>query len=301
MSSTSKRRDQKPASVRLEVPDAFDLAATVRSHGWYQLAPFGYDPVSGGLSYVFRPARGKPFRAEVRQKGGSLEVTAQGRTSANALETAASGFRRILSTEADLSAFHESVSDDPSLSWLSAKRAGRLLRSPTVFEDLVKTICTTNCSWSLTRSMVSKLVEELGANGDGAAAAFPEAGDMAGVDEAFYRENIKAGYRSAYLLELSEAVASCKIDPESWLDPQLTTEELRKKLLAVKGVGKYAAENMLKLLGHFDGLALDSYLRSEFYKKHNRGRKCNDKKIERHYRKYGRWKGLAIWFDICGE
>ena len=274
---------------------------TVRSHGWYQLAPFGYDPVSGGLSYVFRPGRGKPFKAEVRQKGRALEVNARGRTGKKALEMAAAGFKRILSVDADLSEFHESLADDPSLAWLPEKRAGRLLRSPTVFEDLVKTICTTNCSWSLTRSMVSNLVEKLGAEGNGSAAAFPRAEEMAGVDEGFYREKIKAGYRSAYFVELADAVASGKIDPESWLDPQLTTEELRKRLQSVKGVGRYAAENMLKLLGHFDGLALDSYLRSEFFKKHNRGRKCNDKKIERHYRKYGRWKGLAIWFDICGE
>ena len=94
----------------------------------------------------------------MRQKGKTLEVTAHGRTGKSALETAAGGFARMLSTEADLSEFHESVADDASLSWIPEKRAGRLLRSPTVFEDLVKTICTTNCSWSLTRSMVSNIV-----------------------------------------------------------------------------------------------------------------------------------------------
>ena len=65
--------------------------------------------------------------------------------------------------------------------------------------------------------------------------------------------------------------------------------------------GDYAADNMLKLLGRYDGLALDSWLRAQFYKKHNRGRKCPDKKIEKHYAKYGDWKGLAIWCDMTED
>jgi len=41
----------------------------------------------------------------------------------------------------DLSGFYELVRDDPALDWC-ASGAGRMLRAPTVFEDVVKTICT---------------------------------------------------------------------------------------------------------------------------------------------------------------
>jgi hypothetical protein len=58
---------------------------------------------------------------------------------------------------------------------------------------------------------------------------------------------------------------------------------------------------LLKLLGRFDGLALDSWVRAQYYKRHNEGRACSDKKIERHYRKYGKWRGLAIWCDMTEE
>ena len=47
-----------------------------------------------------------------------------------------------------------------------------------------------------------------------------------------------------------------------------------------------------------DGLALDSFLRSQFYKIHNREKVCNDKKIEKFYKKFGHWRGLAIWCDM---
>ena len=65
-----------------------------------------------------------------------------------------------------------------------------------------------------------------------------------------------------------------------------------------KGVGDYAAENLLKLVGRYDGLALDSFLRSEFYKLHNKEKVCSDKKIERHYKKFREWRGLVIWCEM---
>jgi len=150
----------------------------------------------------------------------------------------------------------------------------------------------------LTKSMVTNLVETLGETGSAGVKAFPTPEALASVSEKFYREEIRSGYRSPYFLELAEAVAAGKIDPESWLTSDLSTDELKKEIKRIKGFGEYAADNLLKLLGRYDGLALDSWLRSQFYRKHNRERVCNDKKIERHYKKFGAWKGLAIWCDM---
>ena len=83
-----------------------------------------------------------------------------------------------------------------------------------------------------------------------------------------------------------------------WLTSELPTPELKKEMKKVKGVGDYAAENLLKLVGRYDGLALDSWLRSQFYKNHNNEKTCPDKKIERHYKKFGPWRGLVIWCDM---
>ena len=46
---------------------------------------------------------------------------------------------------------------------------------------------------------------------------------------------------------------------------------------------------------------LDSWLRSRFYQKHNKGKICADKKIARHYSKYGKWQGLMIWCDMTED
>ena len=67
-----------------------------------------------------------------------------------------------LQLDEDLSELHRRLCCDQSMNWAGRLGAGRMLRSPTAFEDAVKTLCTTNCSWSLTKVMVGKLVSEFG-------------------------------------------------------------------------------------------------------------------------------------------
>lgn len=272
-------------------PKDFNFGLTVQSHGWYNLAPFKFDEARKSLSYTFAGTRGKPVVASVTAARNGIRID---------LDRAVSDrspieykIRHILRLDDDLSAFYEGFCDGNGFEWVRARGAGRLLRSPTVFEDLVKTMCTTNCSWALTEKMVTNLVDLLGEG-----RYFPTAEKMAEQDEKFYRNEIKAGYRSPFFVELARSVASKTIVPENWLSSELPTEELKKQIKSVKGIGDYAAENMLKLLGRYDGLALDSWLRAQFYKKHNSNKVCSDKKIEKHYSKFGKWKGLAIWCDM---
>jgi 3-methyladenine DNA glycosylase/8-oxoguanine DNA glycosylase len=74
-----------------------------------------------------------------------------------------------------------------------------------------------------------------------------------------------------------------------------------KEIKGVKGVGDYAAENLLKLLGRYDGLALDSWTRARFYQLRNNGRQANDKKIARYYSRFNEWRGLALWCDVTRD
>lgn len=282
-------------SVYIETPDEFNFRSTVYSHGWCELAPFTLDDKNWRLRYVF-DVSGEAFPATISEKNGKLLVQAEGEISDRG--RLARDTRHILRLDDDLSGLYGSIDGHKRLSWVSEKGAGRLLRSPTVWEDLVKTICTTNCSWGLTKSMVANLVNKLGTPAARGARAFPTPKAMAKVDEKFYRDEIRAGYRSPYFVELADAVANEKLDPEAWLTSDLSTLELKKEMKKVKGVGDYAAENLLKLVGRYDGLALDSWLRSQFYKNHNEQKPCADKKIERHYKKFGKWRGLVIWCDM---
>ena len=285
-------------TIEIDYPVNFSFKRTAESHGWYDLPPFNYDPDAGLLSYV---ARIGGSVASVTFEDASEKLLVKFEGDGVEKEDIVSAVKHILRFDDELGAFYSIANVDKGLLWASELGAGRMLRSSTVWEDLVKTICTTNCSWALTRKMVVNLVEKLGDRSVGNKTAFPTAVAMAEMDVAFYRDEIRAGYRSQYFVELAGSVASGAVDPESWLTSDLPTPELKKQMKRVKGVGDYAAENLLKLVGRYDGLALDSFLRSGFYKKHNKGKPCDDKKIAGHYAKYGEWCGLAIWCDMTSH
>lgn len=286
-----------PKTVFIETPANFSFRATIYSHGWCELHPFEIDDVNWRLSYVFSGNGPEAFTPGIiSEEAGRLRIDlANSKVDTAAVERVT---RHLLRLDDDLGHFYQTISGHAGLEWVSTNAAGRLLRSATVFEDLVKTICTTNCSWGLTKIMVANLVEKLGEPVGGGKRAFPTPEAMAAVGEDFYRSEIKAGYRSPYFVEMSQAVVNGALDPEAWLHTELSTADLKKEMKRVKGVGDYAAENLLKLVGRYDGLALDSWLRSQFYKKHNKEKVCKDSKIERHYKKFGPWRGLAIWCDM---
>lgn len=282
-----------PQTYFIETPENFNFTRTVFSHGWCELLPFELDRENWRLSYVFDAAE-IPVSATISENDGKIKIeTADGEINAEKLLR---DVRHILRLDDDLSGFYKLTKKD--FAWLSSTNTGRMLRSPTVYEDLVKTICTTNCSWSLTKKMTTNLVEKLGTPAADGERAFPTADQMANESVEFYKNEIRAGYRSPYFAELAESVAGGKINPENWLDSDLPTAELKKEMKKIKGVGDYAAENLLKLVGRYDGLALDSWLRSQFYKKRNNEAVCDDQEIRNYYKKFGSWSGLVIWCDM---
>lgn len=279
----------------IDTPRDFSFKACVYSHGWSELAPFALDETNWRLSYVFQDGK-RAVSALIFEENGRLRIDLEN----SKIDTAKiiEDVRHLLRLDDDLSGFYDVIRQHDRLKWVRKYAAGRLMRSPTVWEDLVKTICTTNCSWSLTKIMVTNLVEKLGVNAGKGKKAFPRPEALAAMPESFYRNEIRCGYRSPYFIELAEKVAYGKLDLQSWLNSELPTPELKKQMKSVKGVGDYAAENLLKLVGRYDGLALDSWLRSQFYKIHNKEKVCTDKRIERHYKKFGEWRGLVIWCDM---
>jgi N-glycosylase/DNA lyase len=206
--------------------------------------------------------------------------------------------RVVLSLDLDLASFYALASSDPELSWVTGG-AGRMVRSPTVFEDVVKTICTTNCAWSATVRMTTALVEHLGAEAPDGRRAFPTPAALAAADEAFYRDVVRAGYRGPYLRSLATAVAEGLLDLEALNDPELRDDEVAERLLALPGCGPYAAAHVMMLLGRYSRLVLDSWTRPTYARL--RGRKAADRTIERRFRHYRGFAGLAFWLYLTRD
>ncbi|MCA1621470.1 MAG: Fe-S cluster assembly protein HesB [Acidobacteria bacterium] len=292
--------DTTKTELFIETPAGFDFPRTLRSHGWYDLPP--YELVAGDtLARVLDVGGAEPVTVFVKGERAGLRVSASVRLGARAGARVERDVRHVFRLDERLEEFYALVGGDPEFGWVARDGAGRLLRSPTVYEDLVKSVMTTNCSWSLTKKMVTGLVGALGREGRDGRRAFPGPEAMAAQPAEFYREVVRAGYRSEYLKELAERVASGEIDPESWLRSELSTAELRREMKRVKGVGDYAAENLLKLVGRYDVLALDSWVRGKFRRVRGRGRACDDRKIARFYSRFGEWRGLALWCDMTRD
>ncbi len=285
----------------LETPPDFSFRRTIFSHGWCELSPFELDRENWRLSYVFSGATAEDAVAATMSDGGGGRVKIEifaAEIDKTTEEKILRSARHVLRLDDDLSEFYRLTRTEKRLDWVAATNAGRMLRSPTVFEDLVKTICTTNCSWALTKKMTTNLVEKLGATSENGKRAFPTAEAMGSVPIEFYKDEMRAGYRAPFFAELAEKVAGGVINPESWLASDLPNTELKREIKQIKGVGEYAADNLLKLVGRYDGLALDSWLRSQFYKRHNGGSVCADKEIEKFYEPFGAWRGLVMWCDM---
>jgi len=275
-----------------------DLWRTLVSHGIAHLPPAALDEPGRSLRTTLRLGRSRPRTIVISEDGSEaaqVEVLGPAPSAAVADELLAT-VRGMLNLDEDLSGFYRMAAKDPRLAWV-AGGAGRMLRSPSVFEDVVKTICTTNCAWSATVRMVTVLVERLGENSAGNLGnAFPTPTAMAEAPEAFYRDAVRAGYRGAYLRGLAAAVAAGEVDLEAlrWTPAdELPDDEVATRLLALPGVGPYAAAHIMMLLGRHSRLILDSWTRPTYARVN--GRKAADATILRRFRRYGRYAGLAFW------
>ena len=287
--------------ITIRTPRNFSFKRTVISHGWCQLLPFALDEKKWTLTRVIELGDKPPVTITMTGRKGQVVVNSPRRLTKTEAAKIFRDARHILRLDDDLQPFYVATGEVPEFAWIGEQGAGRMLRSPTVFEDLVKMICTTNCSWSLTEKMVAGLVGGLGRETGDGGRSFPTPEAMASVTVKFYTDEVRAGYRAPYLKELADRVAAGELDVEAWLSSPLPTAELIKEIRGVKGAGPYAAENLLKLLGRYDGLALDSWTRAKFFEIRNKGRKANDKKIARYYSRFNEWRGLALWCDVTRD
>lgn len=265
-----------------------DFRRTLASHGVAELLPNRLDETAwtlettlplDGAARTVRLREGRPGYAAVDGPSRLLDVV-----------------RHMLRLDEDLSRFYALVDGDEQLAWVT-RGAGRMLRSPTVFEDVVKTVCTTNCAWSGTVRMVTALVEHLGIEGR----TFPDPAAMAEAGDDFYRDVARAGYRGPYLRAIAAAVADGTLDLEA-LDGRsdLPDSEVAERLLALPGVGPYAAAHIMMLLGRYGRLILDSWTRPK-YSSLTSGRKIGDRTIERRFRRYQDFAGLAFWLFLTKD
>jgi N-glycosylase/DNA lyase len=230
----------------------------VMSHGWPLLAPLS---VSG--TELFWVARGPDTgvhlvaaawsrsSTRVNVKVDGVAITERDK------EHLLASLRRMFRADERFDQFWRGCAGHKVLSKCPRDRLGALLRSATLFEDVIKTMCTVNCHWRNTKSMLSTLCQRFGERHPehGSLSTFPTPDDLARASIEDLRKS-GLGYRAENVRAFAKAVARGGISLAKW--PTCDRDTVEKELLAIRGVGPYAAAHVLMLLGHYSAVPCDS-------------------------------------------
>eukprot|EP00951_Prasinocladus_malaysianus_P002986 scaffold21361_cov52-Prasinocladus_malaysianus.AAC.1 len=133
----------------------------------------------------------------------NIEIRSRGPLLPGVQTCACLSVRRMLRLDQDLEAWF-------SCHALAKQRGfGRTYRSPTVFEDMVKTITNCNVRFKRTIDMNRLLCKEFGAD----KLAFPHPSDLANVDIDDLRKRAQVGYRADRIIRLAKAFVEGKVVP----------------------------------------------------------------------------------------
>lgn len=268
----------------------FRLGAVVESHGWFQTAPFAWNPDDGALRRVERFSWGLAT-VTLSERDGAVEAVCEPRPPSGGAAEVRARAARMLQADTDPSGLVDAVSFDPGLaSDLDRYRAGRLLAGSSLYEDVVKGICGTNITWRQAVGCIAGLAQ---LDGDG---AFPEPRALADAGEDTLREVARVGYRAPFLVSAAHAALDGRLDDIDADAPSLSTDELAVRLKELPGVGPSTAAFLCLLMGRYDLPLVDSAVRRMAARRWFEGRTPTDAEVLARVAPAGHYSGLALYW-----
>jgi len=277
--------------LTIRTPRDYRFIRDACSYGYFLLAPNVWDPNRKTLSRPLNLADGVATLTIAQpdnRRGSPLTVTAD-----RALTRAEQGQARRQITRM-LRLDDESVADfhrvDPR--WKRSGKA-RLFRSPTPFEDIIKTVTSCNVTWPSTVNMNKRLCEVV-------CPAFPTPGQMARKRPATLRARCSVGYRDQRMVDLARMAVRGELDLDRLEDHTIGDDDIHQTLLSLPGIGPYAGANIMMLLGRYSRLAIDT--ETIRHGKAVLGYKGDErvirKKLEQHYAPFGEHRFRSYWFEV---
>ena len=268
--------------TELNPPYPVSLHSTVRSHGWVMLAPWGWDDSSYVLWRSDRLSSGRVARIQAAQPDAArIEVAVEGDSLSDSDVDEATGLvKRWLSLDWDpAEAIAAARKVDAEAANTVERGGGRLLRCSTFYEDFVKTVCTIQIAWSGSRRMVTALV---GAGGG----LFPTPARVLELGDAGLRE-LGVGFRARALAEGTETMLDRGLIDQ---DGRATAGPVSyDDLIALWGIGPYAAAHMAVLQHDFSRIPVDSEVTSYCRDRYGIG----PKEIDEHFEPWGDFRFLG--------
>ncbi|CAI9117228.1 OLC1v1018577C1 [Oldenlandia corymbosa var. corymbosa] len=334
--------EEKICKVYLLLKDypSFNLEKAVCNHGFFMMAPNVWDPITKSLN---RPLR-------LYDNLASVNVTISKPPEYNFLLIQVHGVDNL--SYADKEAILGQVSRMMRLSTKNendvqqfqkihpeAKNVGfgRIFRSPSLFEDAVKTILLCFCNWENSLRMARNLCQlqlELSIGlikvakpdpqsqkggykkrkHDSSSSSstqtktiqqsvgnFPSAEELASVDLEILEYHCSMGFRASQVHKFAKDVISgkCKL---SHFETYESQKELHKKLMKINGFGYFVSANISMCLGFYGKVPADTETIRHLKEVHKR-KKCTKKNFrsmaEAVYKEYAPYQCLAYWFELA--
>ncbi len=288
----------KKARLWLDVPGGYNFLAMCKGYRWVKYPPFRMNISKESLAYVHDLGT-TVCRSVTSFNGRRLEVEIE---SEHLLDPEERNLliiqlRRIYSLHWNLKSFHKLLSKEKEFSWIAKQRLGWFLRSASFFEDIVKMLLSVNCTREQTQEMTVNLVQELGkplsAKSPYHAFPTPEMILKAGVN--VLRQRIKSGYRSQSIAEAAHRFSKGEFQEGELVN--LSTLEVRKRLLTLRGLDSLFLRQLMLFQGRFDDLSTDG-MHAPSDGKLLPSLTPRPLLIQAMYRKWGEWQGLVAWFDL---
>lgn len=293
----------------MRAPSDYVLARDICSYGYFLLEPNFWLPAHrefattidvDDAAVTFRITQGgrasaKSSFASVR--GKPVRVVADAKLDAHQRASARVMLTRMLRLDEDEGTLREFHRLDPRF-----KKAGRgrLMRSPTFFEDVIKTVTSCNVQWPSTIVMNARLCEVAGRESASGRFAFPTPERLSKMRPANLRARCRVGYRDARIVELARMFHRGEIDQAWFASPTTSDDDVFEALIELPGIGPYAAANIMQLLGRYARLPLDS--ESVRHGKHILGLKGTNAQIMRrvgqHFEPFGHHRFRSYWFEL---
>lgn len=316
----------------IPVPRDFVLARDVCSYGYFLLAPSHWDPRTatfqttldvGRRAVTVRVAQGDEsapagVRALARRRGEELRIRTDTALGGAERQAAISQLSRMFRLDEDHSVLRDFHRCDPR--WRSSGR-GRLMRSATLFEDVIKTVTSCNVTWPSTITMNRRICEVVGRRSASGLFSFPTAARLARVRPQTLRARCSVGYRDRRIIELARIFAK-DLGPAlprklatngivwptgkqrgfaAWLESPATPDDLVfAALMELPGIGPYAAANIMQLLGRYARLPLDteSIRHAKSILKFTGTDRELMRKLHAHYEPFGKHRFRSYWFEL---
>ncbi|MCE0481905.1 hypothetical protein HAX54_040094 [Datura stramonium] len=253
--------------INLEKFPSFNLEKAVCNHGFFMMAPNHWDPstksfsrplrladsITSAMTFISQPTR--EDHLVVKVYGASILSLKDER----AIQSQVIRMLRLSDKdEQDVGCFHKLYPD------AKAKGFGRLFRSPTLFEDVAKSLLLRFCPWKTSLDLAKALCDlqlkkVMSKRKRATIGDFPSPEELASFREEELKGKAKFGYRAAELILLAKQVADGTIKLSKLEKDDIADEpNARTFKLKINGAGPFTTHTIMMCAGYYYNIPIDS-------------------------------------------